>query len=239
MSLVMLRLIFLLSVLAPTLAHAATVPVTIAWDAPAPSGVTLASFQVQRCTMATGQTTCTPTVDLPGVTVGPTTLTATDPAVDTATGHCWTVVSVSTTGTRSGPATTSSGATAVCKAAGAGTTLPLAGPITLTPVGTSLQVTWTAPVFDASTVPPSALTGYNVWRRQEPQTATSGWAIVATIPSTVVTWLDSAPLKPGGCYQIRANYGTLGYKDNGTVCAAAPAPVPPSVVAPTNLRLAP
>jgi hypothetical protein len=213
-------------------------PVTIAWDAPAPTGATLASFQVQRCTMATGQTTCTPTADLPGVTVGPTTLTATDPAVDTATGHCWTVVSVGTAGQRSGPATTNSGATAVCKAAAASLTLPLAGPITLTPAGASLQVTWTAPPFDATTVPPSALTGYNVWRRQEPQTATTGWTIVATLPSTTLTWLDTAPWKPQGCYQIRANYGTMGYKDNGTVCAAAPTPAP-GVVAPTNLRLAP
>jgi hypothetical protein len=219
--------------------RAATAPVTIAWDAPAPSGVTLASFQVQRCTMATGQTTCVPTVDLPGVTVGPTTLTATDPAVDTTAGHCWTVVSVYTTGARSGPATTSSGDHAVCKAAGAGTTLPLAGPLTLTPSGSSLQVTWTAPTFDASTVPPSALTGYNVWCRQEPQTATTGWAIVATLPPTTLTWIHITPWKPAGCYQIRANYGTLGYKDNGTVCAAAPTPPPSGVVAPTNLRLAP
>jgi hypothetical protein len=234
----MLALLCLLFLLVSSVAHAATMPVTIAWDAPAPSGTTLASFQVQRCTMATGQTACTPTADLPGVTVGPTTLTATDPAVDTATGHCWTVVSVGTTGARSGPATTSSGATAVCKAAGASLTLPLAGPITLKPVGASLQVIWTAPVFDASTVPPSALTEYNIWRRPEPQTPTTGWAIIATVPPTSLTWLDTAPAKPGGCYQIRANYGTLGYKDNATVCAAAPTP-PAGVVAPTNLRLAP
>jgi hypothetical protein len=238
MFLVVFRLVvLLLSVLAPTMAHAATAPVTINWDAPLDAGATLASFQVQRCTMAAGQTACVPTVDLPGVTVGPTTLTATDPAVDTATGHCWTVVSVYTTGARSGPATTVSGDTAVCKPAGTTPTLPVAGPITLTPVGSGLQVTWTAPVFDASTVPPSALTGYNVWRRQEPQTKTTGWTIVATLPPTTLTWLDATPLKPASCYQIRANYGTLGYKDGGTVCAAAP--VPPAVVAPTNLRLAP
>jgi hypothetical protein len=120
----MFTLLCLLLLLVSSVAHAAIIPVTIAWDAPAASGATLASFQVQRCTMTTGQTTCVPTVDLPGVTVGPTTLTATDPAVDTAMGHCWTVVSVYTTGARSGPATTVSGDTAVCKAAGATPPLP-------------------------------------------------------------------------------------------------------------------
>jgi hypothetical protein len=147
--------------------------------------------------------------------------------------QCWAVKAVDASGARSAAAMATDGVTPyVCKQS-AGTTLPMPGPITIQPLATGLRILWAAPTFTSSTVPASALTGYEVWRRADPQTQTTGWVRVVALGPTVTAWNDPSPFPGGNCYQVRANYGTLGYKENDTTCATfAPAPLQ----APTNLR---
>jgi hypothetical protein len=211
---------------AVSLAHAASMP--LAWDASSnPKG-----FVVLRCTIPASGTMCTPDTDL-----GPPIDGIYRSFVDTtASGNqCWAVKSVDASGNRSAPGTAVDGKTPyVCKQqTPAGTVLPPAGPITLQPAGSALRVLWTPPTFDATTVPLSALTGYEVWRRAEPQTPTTGWVRLVAVGPTVTTWDDPSPFVGGNCYQIRATYGTLGFKEGGTTCTTF---TPPPLQAPTNLR---
>jgi hypothetical protein len=212
---------------AASLAQAASM--SMAWDATtSPAG-----FAILRCTVPAGASMCTPGTDLPGMPIEGKWRSYID---TTAAGHqCWAVKSVDASGARSAAGMATDGVTPyLCKQQPVGgTTLPSAGPITIQSISNGLRILWSHPTFDATTVPPSTLTGYEVWRRADPQTPSKGWVRLSAVASTVTTWDDPSPFVGGNCYQVRALYGTLGYKENDATCATfAAAPLLP----PTNLR---
>jgi hypothetical protein len=206
----------------------------MAWD----ETVSPAGHEVLRCTVPSGGATCVPATVMPGMPLPGTARTYTD---TTATGaQCWTVKGIDRAGIRSTPATTAAGVPYICQqSAGlfppSGGLLPPPATVTVTQVGSSVRLTWLAPTFTAATVPATALTGYEIWRKGHSTPPVPDWTKAASLGSTVLTWEDATPFLPGTCYEVSAWYGTTDYKEAATVCltlTAAPAPLP----APSNLR---
>ncbi len=216
--------------------HAASV--LLQWDAGTGPGLPTAGYQMQRCLVPTGQTSCPPTVDLPsGAVLAPVT-TFTDTTVTPGSVYCWTVWGVGTDGSRVQVLPGADGKRFVCKTVTQ--TLPPPGPTTLQPLEVGLRVTWLPPTFTGTDATPSMLTRYDIWRRADPG---SNWLTVGTVGPTITTWDDVAAttaLAPGFCYEIRAVYNPIASVGNGMVCAkAGPPPAPTGPPAPINLRLAP
>lgn len=228
-----LALVFLL-LFAP-LAYAAN-PVVILWDAPTTSTLPVTGFQVQRCLVPVGQSTCVPTADLPLGATSSTTTMVTDATGTVGSTYCYTVFSlgmdVNGTPKRAGPGKTSGGFEYVCKLLNY--VLPPPGPTAIEVVGTGLRVTWKTPLFAGTDATPAMLTRYDIWRTVSPGSA---WINMASVPATELSWTDPTPLKPGDCYEVRAVYPPIASIGNGIVCALAP--VVPTLASPANLRLAP
>jgi hypothetical protein len=221
----------------PAMTHAASV--TMQWDQKTGDQLVLPKgYVVFRCTITAGSA-CSPTQALPNSNTAPPTTTFTDTTVSPGQGYCWTLWATYPNGTKAQVEPDAHGSRNTCTTI-AGTLAP-AGPIILAPQGATLVLQWTLPTFTASTLPASALTGFGVWRRDDPSPPGVGWTMLGSLAPTILTWTDTNPAKPGGCYQIQAQYGAAGTVDNGTVCAAAPVvpPTPAVLQPPTNLRLVP
>lgn len=231
----MLLLLACLLWLIPLAAVAAPPQITLTWEAAAPrAGTVITGYQVQGCQVPPGQTTCTP-VDLAGAIVSATTLTYVDKAVIVGNAYRYTVVTV---GTINGILARSDPSNLVflqltpqlppAQTVQVVALIPAPG----SPAAPVVRVTWQAPLFDTGTVLPTALTGYQVWRR--PNGGILGWITLGTALPTAGSFEDTAPL-PDGCYALRTLYGTLGNApDTATVCVALP--LPPTLAAPLNLR---
>jgi hypothetical protein len=88
--------------------------VSIGWNYTANPQAPHTGFQVARCTVPLGASTCTPMTDLAGGSVGPTVLSYTDTTAQPGNSYCYTAMVLSLGG-RSDPALTTAGVPFVCK----------------------------------------------------------------------------------------------------------------------------
>jgi hypothetical protein len=225
------RLACLLSLGLVTAVAAGTVK--LAWDDVNPPE----KYMVLRCDVPSGATVCTPTTDLPGMPIPGTARAYTDPNASGA--ECWAVQRMTAAGIRGMRAVAADGTTPyICKQ-------PLTAPppttVTVTQVGSTLRILWGVPVFDATTVPATDLTSYQVSRRGDPNPPPPGqeWALIATLPPTTTTWIDTAPY-PAECITVAAIYGTTLVREAPVVCVKVTSGTLPLPLAPpTNLREVP
>jgi hypothetical protein len=222
--------------LSPLAAHAASA--SFAWTAGPPGGIPLAHYQMQRCSVPGGKSSCAPSVDLASGVVPKTQTTFVDATVAGGTAYCWTVLAVGTDQSRAQVKPGADGKPYVC--ATVPFTLPPPGPTTTQPLPVGLRLTWPPPVYAGSDATPDMLTRYDIWRRTDPGTS---WATVGTAPATRTTFDDPAAttdLAPGVCYEVRAVYHPISSVGNGLVCVATTSSQAPLVpAAPTNLRFVP
>jgi hypothetical protein len=201
-------------------------PVTLQWKAPVPA-TGLTGYQVQRCAIPSGQTTCAPTADLPQASVAREVMTFTDPAPPSGLA-CYSVVALYGD-------TRSAATDDVCTTTVA-LTHPTPSHTTVQPVGNTMVVTWTLPVFNASTLPANTFKEQHIWRGPQSWfTDSTGWALITRPSVTTTTWTDPSPLAGTNYYQVGAIYEDLTQVWDGEVGATTQ---PVSTLGPaTNLRI--